>query len=91
MTEEEITQITLDHWRREFPKEFRKLSPEKALSQARACASLTLMEMRTLKLIHRDMSDYEAWVESRHLFCMKSPQVPEPTNDFKKDEELTEE
>lgn len=91
MTEAEIAQITLDHWRREYPKEYRKLSREEALRQARACASLTLMEMRTLKLVHPGMTDYEAWVESRHLFCMNPPQVQESTYDFEEDEELTEE
>jgi|GEM_PF-986619 len=75
MTEAEMTQITLDHWRREYPKEFKKLSWDKALRQARACASLTQMEMRTLKLTHPGMTDYEAWTESRHLFCMKPPQT----------------
>jgi hypothetical protein len=36
------------------------------------------------------MTDYEAWVESRHLFCMNPPQVP-PMYDFEEEEELTEE
>lgn len=90
MTMAEMAQATLDHWRREYPKEYRRLSKGEALRQAKACASLTMMEMRTLKLIHPGMTDYEAWVESRHLFCMNPPQVP-PMYDFEEEEELTEE
>lgn len=82
MTEAEIAQITLDHWRREYPKEYRKLSREEALRQARGCATLTLMEMKALKLVHPGMTDYEAWVESRHLFCMNPPQVPRSASEY---------
>ena len=91
MTEEEITQITLDHWRREYPKELAKLSKEKALREARGCAGLTMMEMKTLKLIHPGMTDYEAWAESRHLFCMKPPLVPESASDYEGKGVLTDE
>jgi len=91
MTEAEIAQITLDHWRREYPKEYRKLSREEALRQARGCATLTLMEMKALKLVHPGMTDYEAWTESRHLFCMNPPQVPKPTSYYENLLGLTEE
>lgn len=90
MTMAEMAQATLNHWRREYPKEYRRLSKEEALRQAKACASLTQMEMEALKLVHPGMTDYEAWVESRHLFCMKPPDVPKPTYDFE-GEKLTEE
>ena len=75
MTEQEMTQETLDFWRREYPEKFKTIPKEGAMRQARARASLTRMEMDALKLVNPNLTDEMAWSESRHLFCMKSPET----------------
>jgi lysozyme family protein len=72
MTLEEMQAITLDAWKENWPKEYRKLG-KKAPEWAKACAKLTRMEMDALKLI--GMDEAEAWAEARTLFCLKRPKV----------------
>ncbi len=72
MTLEEMQDITLETWKTNFPKEYRKLG-RRAATWAMACAKLTRMEMDALKLI--GMDEAEAWAEARALFCLKRPKV----------------
>jgi len=81
MTLEEMTQVTLNHWYTNYPKDFRKLGKEEALKQAQACARLTRREMDALKLISPSMTDGEAWAESRNLFCLTPPPKIETDED----------
>ena len=73
MTNEEMTQATLNHWRMYYPKEYRKLGKEQALAEATACAALTRSEMNAIKMVNPGMADEEAWAEARNLFCMTPP------------------
>lgn len=70
MTLDEMQQITLNHWRATDPARMKKLGPARVQEESRACASLTRLEMDTLKL--GGMSEEEAWAESRHIFCLAS-------------------
>lgn len=70
MTLEEMQSITLETWKTNFPKEYRKLG-RRAPMEAMACAKLTRLEMDALKLI--GLGEDEAWAEARTLFCLKRP------------------
>jgi hypothetical protein len=73
MTNEEMTQATLNHWRMYYPAEYRALGKEQALAEATACAALTRSEMNAIKMVNPGMADEEAWAEARSLFCMTPP------------------
>ena len=94
MTDAEIIQITLNHWKMYYPKEYGKLGKERALAEATACASLTRSEMNAIKMVNPGMADEEAWAEARNLFCMTPPpeiheeepeQEEEPPREIPKD------
>jgi hypothetical protein len=70
MTLEEMQSITLDAWKENWPKDYKRLG-KRAAPEAMACAKLTRMEMDALKLI--GMDEAEAWAEARTLFCLKRP------------------
>ena len=83
MTDAEMIQITLNHWKMNYPKEFKALG-KNALTDATADGKMTRWEMDALKQVTPGMSDREAWTEARRLFCLKKPYVPEEeTPEFK--------
>ena len=83
MTDAEMIQITLNHWKMNYPKEFKALG-KNALTEATADVKMTRWEMDALKQVNPGMSDREAWTEARRLFCLKKPYVPEEeTPEFK--------
>jgi hypothetical protein len=83
MTDAEMIQITLNHWKMNYPKEFKALG-KNALTEATAAVKMTRWEMDALKQVNPGMSDREAWTGARCLFCLKKPYVPEEeTPEFK--------
>ncbi|MCF0248399.1 MAG: hypothetical protein HUJ86_07310 [Synergistes sp.] len=72
MTIEEMTQQTPAYWSANFPKSCARIPEEDLLRDAVARAELTRMEMDTIKLVAPDMTDEEAWSESRGIFCITS-------------------
>ena len=75
MTVEEMTQITLNHWKSYYPKEYRKTPKDYLKKQAAACANLTRTEMDCQKMVYPWMSDEDAWAEARGIFCLTK--IPE--------------
>jgi len=73
VTEEEMVLVVLEYWEQFHRSRYRKLGRERALREARACARLTRKEMDALKLIVPGMTDYEAWTETRNIFCFNPP------------------
>lgn len=71
MNLEQMQAVTLSHWKENYPAELKALGPEMAMRQARACASLTRMEMDTLIL--GGLDEATAWVEAKTLFCLTPP------------------
>ncbi len=84
MTVEEMTQITLSHWKMNYPEKIKKIKQvmgkekgeEWIMRQAVECAKMTRSEMNTIK-IGTQMTEEEAWAESRSLFCMTEAPDPE--------------
>jgi uncharacterized protein YjiS (DUF1127 family) len=72
MTLEEMQQTTINHWQATEPQKLRRWKRATVEEQSRGCAELTRMEMNALKLI--GVSEEEAWMQSRRLFCL----VPMP-------------
>lgn len=63
-----MTQTTLNHWARNYPREIQNSPPEWLLGQALACAKLTRMEMDVL--VAGGLQESQAWSEARSLFCL---------------------
>jgi len=59
------------HWKETNPEIYRQMVEDKALvAESEAAAKLTLMEMKTLML--GNMTEQEAWQESRQLFIFRT-------------------
>lgn len=77
MTNDAMAQYTIDHWRTEYPEDFKRMEWKEAVRQAKACARLTRKEMDMAKLINPGLTDDEAWSGACSLFCLTPPPVPE--------------
>lgn len=68
-TEQELVQLTLDHWEMYNPEMYADLRQRKALHQeARAAARWTLQTAQTL--VSGGMTPLEAWATVRHDRCL---------------------
>lgn len=73
MNKLEMAEMAKAHWRQYYPTGYQELKANGTLDrEAIACAELTQMEMEVLEQSY-GMSSQEAWIESRHLFCLKDP------------------
>ena len=73
MNKLEMAEIAKAHWRQYHPASFKELKANGTLDkEAAACAELTQREMDVV-MATTGMTAMEAWIESRHLFCLKDP------------------
>lgn len=77
MTLQEMAQTTLNHWTRNYRQEIQNLPRTWLLTQARACAELTQMEMDVLTA--DGLQPEQAWAEARSLFCLAPPPKYDPS------------
>lgn len=87
-TEQQLTQMTLDHWRQNNPEMYAGLKAEHKLhARAREAARMTLESVQ--QLVDGGMSTLEAWAMMRHEYCLieaedeqeemkYGPEEPEP-------------
>ena len=68
-TEQQLTQMTIAHWREHCPQMYAGLVADKKLQQAAQEAAQWTLEAAN-ELIRGGMSVLEAWAMTRHEYCL---------------------